>query len=91
MVFRNALLFNFSQYHSAIASSIVSGSFLPRVSGRKTKTRIPPISAPLPIMIRGRGTQTEEEVAMKGAMIPPILPHRELAPTAELLDKVKLS
>ena len=42
-------------------------------------------------MIRGRGTQMEEEVAMKGAMIPPILPHKELAPTAELLDKVKLS
>ena len=64
---------------------MVSGSLFPRVSGRNMKTRTPPMRAPVPMMSKGRGSQTADRLAIWGARMPPTLPHRELAPTAELL------
>lgn len=64
------------------------GSFLPRVSGRKTNTRMPPMREPVPMMRRGKGCQTVSSNAICGAMIPPILPQNELPPTAVLLISV---
>ena len=39
------------------ASSIVSGSGFPRVSGKKSKAMIPPMSADPPIINKGKGFQ----------------------------------
>ena len=57
---------------------------MPKVSGKKTKTRSPPTNDPVPMTRRGRGAQTVFSIAICGAMMPPILPHSELAPTAVL-------
>ena len=46
---------------------------------------MPPSREKPPMMTKGKGNQTLPRVATGGATIPPIRPHRELAPTAVLL------
>ena len=70
------------------ASCIESGNFLPSVSGRNTNTRSPPRNDPAPITSSGSGDHTVLNMAIWGAIIPPILPQSELAPTAVLLISV---
>ena len=86
--FMNSLLICMNNNYKLSASCIESGNFLPRVSGRNTNTRRPPRNDPAPITRSGRGAQTVFNMAIWGAIIPPILPHRELAPTAVLLISV---
>ena len=58
---------------------------LPKVSGKMSRTRMPPSREKPPMMTKGKGIQTLPRVATGGATIPPIRPHSELAPTAVLL------
>lgn len=71
-------------FHRFRASCIEDGSFFPRVSGRKTNTRMPPMREPVPMIRSGNGVQMVSRRAICGAMIPPILPQKELPPTAVL-------
>ena len=54
---------NFQRFR---ASCIESGSFLPSVSGRKMKTRMPPRKEPAPITRSGSGAHTVLSIAICG-------------------------
>ena len=70
-----------------MASSIVSGSLLPRVSGKRTASK-PAIVATTPMMKTGAGSQYFFSRSRRRQMMPPILATREQVPTAWFLMAV---
>ena len=67
------------------ASSLVSGSLLPRVSG-KAAAMPPAAVARQPMMITGAGGQNTFRESRSRAAIPPSLATREHVPTAWFLE-----
>ena len=69
------------------ASSIVSGSLCPRVSGKKT-ANAPAVVATTPMMKTGAGSQYTLSRSSRREVMPPILATKEQVPTAWFLIMV---
>ena len=64
-----------------VASAMVSGRGCPKVSGKNKNTSAPLTNAKVPKITIGSHEMYWDNPAMKGEMIPPILPEVEQPPT----------
>ena len=75
---------NLAKHLNLRASSIVSGSFCPSVSGKKT-ANAPAMVATTPMMKTGAGSQYTLSRSSRREVMPPILATKEQVPTAWFL------